>query len=260
MQELELLLILLTFAFPLVFFYYYITIRKKRSRDKLLQHRNDIDQAHLELTNLLKDDHYLARKTIDSWVEKWSFLFPFLMDLKKQKIVIPDLDEKMKLLLVMFENTYNATSERNEIFIQQETKKFAWLFNSVEKYPLTESQIRSIITDEYPNLVIAGAGTGKTSTIVGKAAYILRKGLAKPDEVLLLSFGRDVKKEMYRRIKALGLNLDVKTFHSLGLGIIAEVEDKKPSVSELSTDKAKLGKKLRNSLTQIYVMSIFPNC
>lgn len=244
MQELVLLLIFLAFAVSLVFSYYYITVRRKRSRDKLLQHRKDIDQAHLELTNLLRDDHYLARKTIDSWVRKWSFLIPFLKDLKKQKIVILDLDEKMKLLLVMFENTYNAISERNEIFIQNETKRFAWFFNSIEKYPLTERQIRSIITDEYANLVVAGAGTGKTSTIVGKAAYILRKGLAEPNEVLLLSFGRDVKKEMYRRIRSLGLNLDVKTFHSLGLGIIAEVEDKKPSVSELSTDNAKLEKKI----------------
>lgn len=244
MPELDFLLILVAFAVPLIFSYYYITTRRKRNIDKLLQHRNDIDQAHLELTTLLKDDHYLARKTIDSWVKKWSFLFPFLKDLKKQKIVISGLDEKMKLLLVMFENTYNAISERNQIFIQEETKRFAWLFNSVEKYPLTESQIRSIITDEYANLVVAGAGTGKTSTIVGKAAYILWKGLAKPEEVLLLSFGRDVKKEMYKRIRSLGLDLDVKTFHSLGLGIIAEVEDKKPSVSELSTDKAKLQKKI----------------
>lgn len=244
MQELEFLLILVAFAVLLVFSYYYITVRKKRSIDKLLQHRNDIDQAHLELTNLLRDDNYLARKTIDSWVKKWSFLFPVLKDLKKQKIVSPDPDEKMKLLLVMFEDTYDAISERNEIFIQQETKKFAWLFNTVEKYPLTESQIRSIITNEYANLVIAGAGTGKTSAIVGKAAYILRRGLAKPEEVLLLSFGRDVKKEIYRRIRSLGLNLDVKTFHSLGLSIIAEVEDKKPSVSELSTDNAKLEKKI----------------
>jgi hypothetical protein len=120
MQELEFLLILVAFAVPLVFSYYYITVRKKRSIDKLPQHRNDIDQAHLELTNLLKDDNYLARKTIDSWVKKWSYLFPVLKDLRKQKIVSPDLDEKMKLLLVMFEDTYaRAYIKRNCLALNQ---------------------------------------------------------------------------------------------------------------------------------------------
>ena len=100
--------------------------------------------------------------------------------------------------------------------------EFKELFDSVEKYPLTQSQIRSIITDEYSNLVIAGAGTGKTSTIVGKTAYILEKGLAKPSELLLLSFARDAKQEMSNRIKSrLNHKLEVKTFHSFGLGIIA---------------------------------------
>jgi DNA helicase-4 len=144
----------------------------------------------------------------------------------------------------MFETTHETVAERNEAFIDQEAKRFEWLFNSIEKYPLTKSQIRSIITDEYANLVIAGAGTGKTSTIVGKAAYILKKGLAKPEELLLLSFGRDVKQEMQKRIRSLELNLDVRTFHSLGLSIIADVEGKMPSVSEISTDKLKLDKKI----------------
>jgi DNA helicase-4 len=178
------------------------------------------------------------------WINKWFFLFPVLKDFRKYKIVDADLDEERKNLFRVFDNTEETISDINEDFIQQETMKFKELFNSIEKYPLTKSQIRSIITDEYANLVVAGAGTGKTSTIVGKAAYILSKGLAKPEEVLLLSFGRDVKKEMHKRIGSLGLNLDVKTFHSLGLGIIAEVEDKKPSVSELSTDKVKLEKKI----------------
>ena len=88
---------------------------------------------------------------------------------------------------------------------------------------------------------MAGAGTGKTSTIIGKAGYLIQSGLARPDEILLISFARDVKEEMEKRIqKRLGINLQVETFHSLGLSIIAEIEGVKPSLSELAGDRVKL--------------------
>ena len=49
---------------------------------------------------------------------------------------------------------------------------------------------RAIVTDEDATLVNAGAGTGKTSTIVGKVDYLLRRGLARPEEILVLAFGK----------------------------------------------------------------------
>jgi DNA helicase-4 len=248
MQDIDFFLILaitsVTLISVAIFSHHFKANKRKKTLLELSNCRCDINQAHEELNNLLGNDRYVERRMIDLWIKKWSFLFPLLKDLKKHKIGDTDLNEKTAMLCKMFEKTYEVIAERNEAFIEQETKRFEWLFNSIEKYPLTKSQIRSIITNEYANLVIAGAGTGKTSTIVGKAAYILKKGLAKPDELLLLSFGRDVKEEMNKRIESLKVNLDVRTFHGLGLNIIANVEGKKPSVSEISTDKLKLDKKM----------------
>ena len=45
--------------------------------------------------------------------------------------------------------------------------RFYKFFKTVEKNPLTKKQIQSIILDEKRSLVVAGAGTGKTSTIIG---------------------------------------------------------------------------------------------
>lgn len=154
--------------------------KRKKTLLELSNRRCDIYQAREELDNLLGNDRYVERRTIDLWAKKWSFLFPLLKALKKHKTIDTDLNEKTVMLFEMFEKTCEVIAVRNEAFIEQETKRFEWLFNSIEKYPLTKSQIRAIITDEYANLVVAGAGTGKTSTIVGKAAYILKKGLAKP--------------------------------------------------------------------------------
>jgi DNA helicase-4 len=253
MQDIDFFLILaiasVTLISAAIFSHQFKANKRKKTLLELSNRRCDINQAHEELNDLLNSDRYVERRTIDLWVKDWSFLFPLLKDLKKHKIIDTDLNEKTAMLFKMFEKAYEVIAVRNEAFIEQETKRFEWLFNSIEKYPLTKSQIRSIITDEYANLVVAGAGTGKTSIIMGKAAYILKKGLAKPEELLLLSFGRDVKEEMNKRIESLKLNLDVRTFHGLGLNIIANMEGKKPSVSEISTDKLKLDKKIEELIT-----------
>jgi DNA helicase-4 len=56
---------------------------------------------------------------------------------------------------------------------------------------------------------------------------------------------------MYRRTNSwLKLNLQIKTFHSLGLRIISEVEENTPSVSKLSTDKVKLDKKIEEFIKE----------
>ena len=111
--------------------------------------------------------------------------------------------------------------------------------------PSPKSRETAIITDEMNNLVVAGAGTGKTSTIVGKAGYLIRKGLAKPEEILLLSFNRAVFLELQERIQSrLKTNLQVNTYHSFGLKVIAEATGTKPSVSKLAEDKAKFSKEI----------------
>ena len=220
---------------------------KKRSIRKMIDKAPEIEQAYNELLAIWNRDRYLEHRTITKWLKDWSYLKPIISKYLNSNFMSSELKTKITRIFSLFHNTEKEVSDRNESFIQKEMVQFKELFNSVEKYPLTQSQIRSILTDEYSNLVVAGAGTGKTSTIVGKTAYILEKGLAKPSELLLLSFARDAKREMSSRIKSrLNHNLEVKTFHSFGLGIIAEVEGTKPNVSQLSTDPLKLWQKVES--------------
>ncbi|MGI2129056.1 UvrD-helicase domain-containing protein [Shewanella oncorhynchi] len=129
-----------------------------------------------------------------------------------------------------------------EDYILSQLIKFADYFEHVESNPLTEKQRRACIIDDNNNLLLAGAGTGKTSVMVGRAGYLLKSGQAKADEILLLAYGRKAADEMDVRIKnRLGTD-DIKasTFHSLGSKIIADVERAKPSLSPLAEDdKAK---------------------
>jgi DNA helicase-4 len=220
---------------------------KRRSIKQLRDKESEIEQAYNELQTIWDRDRYLEHKTITQWLKDWSHLEQIVSRNVDNKFASSELRTKISRLFSVFNNTEKEVSERNELFIQKEMVKFKKLFDSVEKYPLTQNQIRSIITDEYSNLVIAGAGTGKTSTIVGKTAYILEKELAKPNDLLLLSFARDARQEMFSRIKSqLNKKLEVKTFHSFGLGIIAEAEGTKPSVSPLSDDNFKLWEMIEN--------------
>jgi DNA helicase-4 len=116
--------------------------------------------------------------------------------------------------------------ERNNAFISQEIENSKTFFETFESHPLTLKQKRAIITDEANTLVIAGAGTGKTSTIIGKVGYLIKKGLAKPDEILLLSFNRKVAKEVENRLSKLNLGLAIKTYHGFGLEVVSESRTK----------------------------------
>ena len=49
-------------------------------------------------------------------------------------------------------------------------------------------------------MVVAAAGSGKTSTMVAKTGYALHEGLATPDQILLLAFNKATAEEVGQRI------------------------------------------------------------
>jgi hypothetical protein len=64
-------------------------------------------------------------------------------------------------------------------------KKYQIFFDGIEKYPLTQKQREAIITNEDNNLVIAGAGSGKTSVIAARVSYLLEAKLCSPEDIFL---------------------------------------------------------------------------
>ena len=127
-------------------------------------------------------------------------------------------------------------AERNENFILREDKRFRKFFETVENSPLTDEQRRAAIVMEDNNLLVAAAGSGKTSAIVGKVGYLLKKGYCNPSEILVLAFNNAAVREMEERIgQRLGdiaEGVTVKTFHKCGLDIITGAERVKPSVAK----------------------------
>jgi len=93
---------------------------------------------------------------------------------------------------------------------------------------LNKAQREAVETTEGPVLVLSGAGTGKTRVLVARIAHILAKGLARPWEILALTFTNKAANEMKSRIAALTSENSVQgiseiwcgTFHSICLRIL----------------------------------------
>ena len=84
---------------------------------------------------------------------------------------------------------------------------------------LNSQQYNAATSKEKQNLIIASAGTGKTSTIVGRIGYLLSKDI-KPEEILLLTFTNKAAAEMVERVAQLFGNniaskIDAGTFHAV---------------------------------------------
>ena len=117
-------------------------------------------------------------------------------------------------------------------------------YKFVEGYSLDRQQIESIENDSQNTLVIAGAGTGKTTTIIGKIKWILNKWLKNKSKtlprILVISFTHATRVELEKRVLAEVLENDeifkiyhpsdfliVETFHSLALKIMKSARQNK---------------------------------
>ena len=88
---------------------------------------------------------------------------------------------------------------------------------------LNEAQFKAVTTTEGPLLIVAGAGTGKTRTLVYRVARLVEIG-AKPESILLLTFTRRAAASMLTRAAALAdarcQRVSGGTFHSLGHSVL----------------------------------------
>lgn len=127
-------------------------------------------------------------------------------------------------------------------YVQQQLEQFASYFDTVESMPLTRRQREACVINETNNLVLAGAGTGKTSVMIGRAGYLITSSQAQASDILMLAFGNKAAAEMQQRAdKRLGrIGIEAKTFHKLGQEIIIAVEGKKPSISPFAEDEQSL--------------------
>ena len=127
----------------------------------------------------------------------------------------------------------------NSLFIEKDTTTVQAAALQTMRKTLTNEQAEAVATDEDVTLVLAGAGTGKTSVIVGKVAHLVGNQDVSPDEVLVLAFNRKAADEIKGRLTGTLSAAHVHTFHSFGRHVIAEPEAA-PTISKLAEDDLSL--------------------
>ena len=88
---------------------------------------------------------------------------------------------------------------------------------------LNKEQREAAIHTEGPLLIMAGAGSGKTSTMTHRIAYLIKEMGVRPQNILAVTFTNKAAKEMRDRVEELigeGLNMWILTFHSACLRIL----------------------------------------
>ncbi|MGB9613049.1 MAG: UvrD-helicase domain-containing protein, partial [Candidatus Margulisiibacteriota bacterium] len=85
---------------------------------------------------------------------------------------------------------------------------------------LNAEQIEAVTHHQGPLLIIAGAGTGKTTVITRRIAWLIAEKLAKPGEILALTFTDKAADEMEARVDLLVpygyIDVSISTFHAFG--------------------------------------------
>ena len=124
----------------------------------------------------------------------------------------------------------NLVKQHNDVVVTFLLDTHKDFFDHCLKYPLDKQQRRSIVSEEDNCLVVSSAGSGKTSSIVGKVKYLTEiKGVA-PNRILLISYTNKAAAELTERIATDGLK--GYTFHKLAIDIIGKATGIKPSICD----------------------------
>ncbi len=182
-----------------------------------------------EIHNLSKSEKYISRK--ESLYNINNGVYEYFIKLIKSN----DLDAYCKKyhyhpsnikLFIKKHREYNEILDSfNQQFVERELINKKEYFDNILKacdpnILLDEEQRIAILTDEDYNLVIAGAGAGKTTTVAGKVKYLVDQLNIDPKHILIVSFTNKAVNELKSRInKQLKIDCPIATFHSIGRAI-----------------------------------------
>ncbi len=133
-------------------------------------------------------------------------------------------------LIEDFEGIDALVHRHNQLIIQNRLDTNNDFFDHCLKYPLDRQQRRSIVSEEDNCLVVSSAGSGKTSSIVGKVKYLIEIKGIDPARILLISYTNKAAAELTDRMETKGLR--GYTFHKLALDIIGRHTGQKPSICD----------------------------
>lgn len=211
--------------------------RNHRTMVSLQLHKSDFRRAVEDFDLLGKGGWFISDRQYREWKSKYAHLVESVdrvwltkHRMKPEMVLYADFIDRYDIGRALFVDRFNEDFVENEVPIIKRILDSRNIQNN-------EDQVNAIASDEDNTLLVAGAGTGKTTTILGKLAYLLERANVKPGEILLLSFTGRAVQELSSRIeqKFPGVDMKAQTFHSFGLSVIGSVLGSKPDIAFTSS-------------------------
>jgi DNA helicase IV len=194
---------------------------------------NQIANGELYISNSKIDE---AKKSIPALVRR---LF------ENRFLNIDSINPKLKSFAHSYQEFIDPNSafieQLNDSYVKRKKTQYASFFDSIERYPLTDEQRTAVVTQEDNVLLVAAAGSGKSSTLVGKILYLLKEGLHQPNQIIVLAYNKDAQLDLttridaqFNRLKWLGERVPARTFHGFCMDVISAVRNEKPKISSIA--------------------------
>ena len=138
---------------------------------------NHLDSFKNKLLEFQTDLLYVSQNRYINTYESEDFKNKLTkITLNKEKLFLhKNIKNEISELLSFQENSQIWIEKSNTLFIKNEKINEKTFFDTIEANPLTDKQQEAVLVNENNNLVLAGAGSGKTSVIVAKVAYLIKK-------------------------------------------------------------------------------------
>lgn len=205
----------------------YFNKKKKLSKPEYQERFLRVEEFLSELESCKKD--YFRNSKKEYLREEYKEVYKELSRRSYKRLT----DSSVKEFQNVYANLDVLVKKWNSEYVDKELTDSMQLLNDIDGKSLDEQQRNAVVVDEDNNLVIAGAGSGKTLTISAKVKYLVERKNIKPEEILLISFTKKAAEEMQERIaNKLNINVEAKTFHKLGLDIVCEEYGERPDICD----------------------------
>lgn len=183
----------------------------------------DINNAFCGKTVSVSQEKFLTDHYLPYFQEAGSIV----KKLKSFNVVPPVIISKF---VREFDDIRGIIKRHNDQVIKYLLDTYKDFFDHCLDYPLDMQQRRSIVSEEDNCLVVSSAGSGKTSSIIGKVKYLTEIKGVDPHKILLISYTNKAATELTDRMATDGLR--GYTFHKLAIDIIGKATDVKPSICD----------------------------
>ena len=213
---------------------------------------DNLNKCCIEFQDMLLANYYISIKKYELFLDKYKDSFESFI--KNVDIINNDL--KVKIFSIINDG-YSIIERRNKKYVEKKLIEYKDYFDTMfvdidPNIVLDEEQRRAILIDEDYSLVIAGAGSGKTTTMAAKVKFLIDKCGIKANKIILLAFTRKAAFELEERInKDFKLSVEVLTFHKLGMKFIRKIFDKPVKIVSDATMYSFISDYVKNN--------IFPN-